>query len=215
MLDGHCVLHTGVAPDRVMVSGAGFDLVEGVRHTRIRRMTITVILMLLAACAAFAQPALSERNIDYAGGGRQDQMLDLEVPEGPGPFPLLIHVHGGGWRSGKKGQGGGIAMVRPRMLAQGYAFASINYRLSGAAKFPAQIQDCKAAVRWLRANAGQYRLDADRFAAWGTSAGGHLVALLGTAGDVAEFDDASLGNAGVSSRVQAVIDWYGPAVPVH
>lgn len=174
-------------------------------------VTAVLLSLLLVAGAAFAQPAVTERDIDYAGAARPDQMLDLDVPEGPGPFPLLIHVHGGGWQNGEKGKGAGVAVARPRMGARGYAFATINYRLSGAATFPAQIQDCKAAVRWLRANAAQYRLDPERFAAWGTSAGGHLVALLGTAGDIETFDDPALGNPGVSSRVQAVIDWYGPA----
>lgn len=147
---------------------------------------------------------------DYAGQGRADQALDLYIPAGPGPFPLLIHIHGGGWRSGEKGGGQSVSQVRARMHAMGYAFATINYRLSGAAQWPAQIQDCQAAVRWLRANAAQYRLDPDRFAAWGTSAGGHLAAMLAVASDVPEFEDAALGNAGVSSRVQAVVDWYGP-----
>ena len=127
-------------------------------------MTLGLLILALAAGAAFAQPAVTERDIDYTGTGRPDQMLDLDVPEGPGPFPLLIHVHGGGWRNGEKGKGAGVAVARPRMGARGYAFATINYRLSGTANFPAQIQDCKAAVRWLRANAAQYQLDPERFA---------------------------------------------------
>ena len=86
--------------------------------------------------------------------------------------------------------------------------ASINYRLSGHATFPAQIEDCKAAIRWLRANAKQYNLDTKRFGVWGSSAGGHLVALLGTSGDVKEFDKGA--NLDQSSRVQAVCDYYGP-----
>jgi acetyl esterase/lipase len=86
--------------------------------------------------------------------------------------------------------------------------ASINYRLSQHAKFPAQIEDCKAAVRWLRAHAADYRLDPDRFAAWGASAGGHLAALLGTAGDIKAFDVGA--NLDRSSRVQAVVDYFGP-----
>ena len=85
---------------------------------------------------------------------------------------------------------------------------SINYRLSQHAVFPAQIEDVKAAVRWLRANAETYRLDPNRFAAWGSSAGGHLVAMLGTTGDVAEFEVGE--NLKVSSQVQAVVDYFGP-----
>jgi len=86
--------------------------------------------------------------------------------------------------------------------------ASINYRLSGEAKFPAQIEDCKAAIRWLRANAAQYGLDASHFGVWGSSAGGHLAALLGTSGEVKKWDAGE--RSDVSSRVQAVCDFFGP-----
>jgi acetyl esterase/lipase len=95
-------------------------------------------------------------------------------------------------------------------LKRGYAVVSINYRLSGEAIFPAQIYDVKAAVRWIRANAKQYKLNPDRIAAWGGSAGGHLSSLAGTSGNVKELEDLSLGNSGQSSRVQAVVDWFGP-----
>jgi acetyl esterase/lipase len=90
----------------------------------------------------------------------------------------------------------------------GYAVASVNYRLSQHAIFPAQIEDCKAAVRWLRANARKFNLDPDRFGAWGPSAGGYLAAMLGTAGDTKQFDVGE--NRNVSSRVQAVVDFFGP-----
>jgi acetyl esterase/lipase len=96
-----------------------------------------------------------------------------------------------------------------RFAAKGYAVAAINYRFSQHAIFPAQIHDCKAAVRWLRANAVKYQLDPAHFAAWGGSAGGHLVALLGTTAHVKEFEGPG-GNMEQSSRVQAVVDWYGP-----
>jgi len=95
-----------------------------------------------------------------------------------------------------------------RFVRDGYAVASINYRLSQHAIFPAQIQDCKAAIRWLRANADRYGIDPNRIGAWGPSAGGHLVALLGTAGDVNDFEVGP--NPGISSRVQAVCDFFGP-----
>src|SRR5260221_4919549 len=94
------------------------------------------------------------------------------------------------------------------MLDQGYAVASLNYRLSGEALFPAQIEDCKAAVRWLRAHAKEYSLDPEHFGAWGSSAGGHLVALLGPSGDVKEFEKGP--HLDQSSRVQAVCDYFGP-----
>jgi acetyl esterase/lipase len=142
---------------------------------------------------------------DLAYGPADANKLDLYLPDkADAPTPLIVWVHGGGWLQGDKK--GGPAMP---FVAKGYAVASINYRLSKEATYPAQIEDCKAAVRFLRANAKKYNLDPDRFGAWGGSAGGHLVALLGTTGDVKELDGKG-DNLDVSSRVQAVCDWYGP-----
>ena len=125
------------------------------------------------------------------------------LPKDGTNLPLIINIHGGAFKMGSKEQG-----VPTEYLAQGYAVASINYRLSQHAKFPAQIEDCKAAVRWLRAHADEYRLDPNHFAAWGASAGGHLAAMLGTTGDTKEFDVGA--NLDQSSRVQAVVDYFGP-----
>jgi acetyl esterase/lipase len=138
------------------------------------------------------------------------QRLDLYLPPtGEGPFPVVVWVHGGGWQGGDKRLGPSSPALALR--ARGFAVASVNYRLSGEATFPAQIHDVKAAVRWLRANAARHRLDGARMGAWGVSAGGHLAALLGTSGGVAELEGSALGNATHSSRVAAVVDWYGPA----
>ena len=148
------------------------------------------------------------KDIEYAKPDGKPQLLDLFVPEkAGGPLPLVIWVHGGCWSMGNK-QWQPIPALS--MTAHGYAVATINYRLSGEAKWPAQIHDCKAAVRFLRAHARDYHLDPERFGAWGSSAGGHLVAMLGTAGGVKELE-GDLGNPGVSSRVQAVCDWFGPS----
>jgi acetyl esterase/lipase len=145
------------------------------------------------------------RNLEYVPNGHERNKLDLYLPEkAEGRLPLVVWIHGGAWQGGSKE--GCPAMF---LLGKGYAVASINYRLSQHAVFPAQIEDCKAAIRWLRANAKQYHLDADHVGVWGGSAGGHLVALLGTGGGVKEFDQG--GNLDQSSRVQAVVDWYGPA----
>ncbi len=136
------------------------------------------------------------------------QKLDLCLPQGNGPFRLVIFIHGGAFMHGDKS-----GVPKPAgeiLLSSGYALASLNYRLSGEALFPALIQDVKAAVRWLRARAADYRLDPNRFAAWGQSAGGYLVALLGTSGGAIELEGAELGNPEASSQVQAVIDQYGP-----
>ena len=108
------------------------------------------------------------------------------------------------WSAGSKEGGPAV-----RLVAKGYAVASINYRLSQDAIFPAQIEDCKAAIRWLRANAKKYNLDAGHVGVWGESAGGHLVALLGTTGGVKELEGNN-GNLDQSSRVQCVVDWFGP-----
>ena len=149
-------------------------------------------------------------SVPYASRS-SSQALDIWVPDGtPGPVPLVIFVHGGAFVAGDKSMDVEIGNVAS-VLAAGYAAASVNYRLSGEARFPAAAQDVKAAVRFLRANASHYGLDPDRFAAWGESAGGHLVALIGTTGDQETvLDDPSLGNAGVSSAVQAVVDFFGP-----
>ena len=143
------------------------------------------------------------RDVAYVTDGHERQKLDLYVPDTGENLPLIIWVHGGAWRGGDK------THYNPKeYLKAGYAGASINYRLSQHAVFPAQIEDVKAAVRWLRANAETYRFDPNRFAAWGSSAGGHLVAMLGTTGDVAEFEVGE--NLEVSSQVQAVVDYFGP-----
>jgi acetyl esterase/lipase len=145
------------------------------------------------------------RDLAYVEAGHERQKLDLYVPEvGSEMPPLVVFIHGGGWRSGRKGASPALPL-----LARGYAVAGLGYRLSDAAQFPAQIHDCKAAIRWLRANAQKYGFNPDKIGVWGPSAGGHLSALLGTSGEVRELE-GDLGNAGVSSRVQAVCDFYGP-----
>jgi acetyl esterase/lipase len=151
------------------------------------------------------------KNINYAGTSSASQTLDLLLPANAQlPLPLVVRIHGGGFSSGDK-SGEETGTTASAILAKGYALAGVNYRLSGQALFPAGAQDVKAAVRWLRAHAAQYGLDTDRFACWGESAGGYMVAMLGVTGDQATvFDDDSLGNPGVSSGVAAVVDWYGP-----
>lgn len=133
--------------------------------------------------------------------------LDLFLPKESGPVPLIIWIHGGGWKGGSKSQL--PAALRP-FMKRGYAVASVEYRLSDH-DWPAPVVDVKAAVRWLRANASSYGLDPERFGAWGSSAGGHLVAMLGLSDGAAIFDDAALGNLQAASTVQAVVNYYGPA----
>jgi len=160
---------------------------------------------LLAAFVLSAAPK-EYMNVGYAPNGGLAQRLDLYVPQASaGKEPLVIWIHGGGWRSGSK-----VGGPWRSLLLEGLAVASIDYRLSSEAIFPAQIEDCKAAVRFLRANGAKYGFDGSRIGVWGASAGGHLAALLGTSGDVKALEGASLGNDKQSSRVQAVCDFYGP-----
>ena len=145
------------------------------------------------------------RDLEYVKGGHERQKLDLYLPEKveQAPLPVIVWIHGGGWRGGSKDNCPAMGFA-----TQGYAVASINYRLSQHATFPAQIEDCKAAIRWLRANAAKYHFDPDHIGVWGASAGGHLVALLGTTGDLKKWDVGD--NLNQSSRVQAVVDFFGP-----
>ncbi len=133
------------------------------------------------------------------------QKMDVYFPEAGGPWPLLVYVHGGAWMRGDKSEAAGFARG---MTAQGYLVVSLNYRLYPAGRFPAMIQDVKCAVRSLRAQAGEYNLDPNRIGAIGVSAGGHLVALLGTADESAGWDVGE--SLDQSSRVQAVVAMAPP-----
>lgn len=148
----------------------------------------------------------AEKDIPYVPSGDEAQRLDLYLPEQTTdrPLPLIVCIHGGGWRGGSKAWCPMIPMV-----GRGYAVASVEYRFSHKAIFPAQIQDCQAAIRWLRANSKKYNFDPNHFGVIGGSAGGHLVALLGTAGGKKAFAPIG-GNEEQSDRVQAVCDYYGP-----
>lgn len=139
----------------------------------------------------------------------ESQKLDIYLPlKGNKPYPVILLIHGGGWLVGDKRWN--IAGQAEPVLSRGYAVVSINHRPSNEAVFPAQIYDAKAAVRWIKANAQQYGLDANKIIAWGSSSGGHLAALLGTSGHVQELEDLTLGNPGQSCGVDAVVDISGP-----
>jgi acetyl esterase/lipase len=136
------------------------------------------------------------------------QKLDIYLPErGKINFPVIVFFHPGGFTQGDKNM---IEPLTGIILARKYAVVSANYRLADEAKFPAQIYDAKAAVRWVKANAGKYYLNPYKIAGWGISAGSTLAALVGTSGGVKELEDLSMGNASESSRVNAVVSWYGP-----
>ena len=157
-----------------------------------------------------ALAAIPEKHLDIAYASQSgSQTLDVYLPEAPGPFPLIVHFHGGAFALGTKRDANLTPMLRG--LARGYAVASVEYRMSGEARFPALVYDAKAALRFLRANAEKYRLDPVRFAAWGPSAGGYIAAMLGATNFNLSFEDLTMGNEGFSSAVQAVVDWCGPA----
>lgn len=150
-----------------------------------------------------------ERDIVYASYGDRKVMLDLYLPKQPSAskIPCILVIHGGGWRSGDKTR---FAAIAGNLAEQGFAAACIGYRLLPEVEFPAPVVDCKAAVRWVRANAARYGIDPGRIGAIGGSAGGHLVAMLGTSASVKELEGEG-GNPGVSSRVQAVVAMATPA----
>jgi acetyl esterase/lipase len=174
---------------------------------------LAITFPVLAQCQKAPQPPAGVKtlaNIDYVGNGNQRQMLDLYLPEAKSdtPRPLVVYIHGGGWEGGSKDQAGvlfGLIKNKP------YAGASINYRLSNEAIWPAQIHDCKAAIRWLRGHAKEHNLDPDKIAVFGISAGGHLVSMLGVSGGEKELE-GDLGDCDdQSSRVTCVLDFCGPS----
>jgi acetyl esterase/lipase len=138
--------------------------------------------------------------------GERTLVMDLWLPVNQGsPCPTVVYIHGGGWYCGTQYR----PPFEPRLYDQGIAVAAITYRFSGETPFPACLHDCKTAVRWLRAHAGEYNLDPTRFAAWGISAGGHLVSLLAATGGMPEYEgDGPYSHE--SSAVQAVVNWCGP-----
>lgn len=170
-------------------------------------VTLTLICTLLLACLGAAAPQ-TLRDIVYARVNGQELHMNLTLPDGATSKlrPAVLWIHGGGWS-------GGDYRIDPSadygLTEMGYVTGSIQYRLSTVAKYPAQIHDCKAAIRFLRANAAKYGIDPDRIGVWGGSAGGHLVALLGTTGGTKQLE-GDTGNLEYSSRVQAVCDLFGP-----
>ena len=154
-----------------------------------------------------ADGVTTQRNVTYCTAGGEALKLDLFLPQaGGGPAPVVVYIHGGSWIGGDKFE---VGLAGNELARNGYAVASINYRLGPKHKWPAQIQDAKCAIRYLRANAAQYKLDTNRIAAWGSSAGGHLAALLGLTDRSAGFDNAGQ-YLDRSSAVQAVVDMFGP-----
>src|SRR5262245_23014071 len=169
-------------------------------------MTKTLVLAaasLLLSESALAQPAPTHKDVVYASAGERPLTLDLYMPAGAQKPPLLVWVHGGAWRSGNKQQ-------VPLVFAQtGFATASLDFRLSTEARFPAQVHDIKAAIRFLRAKAREYGYRADKIAIAGASSGGHLAALVGVTNGHKGLEGELGGHRGESSDVQAILDYFG------
>lgn len=181
------------------------------------QIVLIASVIALAGCGVGGSPATTTpvddqtpvapgtyRALAYDRPDGHEQLLDLWVPAGRGPFPVVVFIHGGGWSSGSRTDAdlAGLSSL-------GYVTASIDYRLTDVAPFPAQIQDCCSAIRWLRLHAATYSIDPARVGAWGGSAGAQLAALIGLASHDAII--AGTGNPGASSAVQAVVDYSGPA----
>lgn len=184
-------------------------------HGNRRLLTIHFLALFTAVSVSAADDVLVEENITYGKGRDVDLKLDLARPkDGEGPFPAIVFIHGGGWVGGNRQ---GYRGMIEQAARKGYVAVTITYRLTQPDKetrvpkspFPAQIHDCKCAIRWLRSVAEKYHIDTDRIGVTGGSAGGHLSLLVGLADDTAKLE----GNGGhekFSSRVQAVVNVYGP-----
>jgi acetyl esterase/lipase len=182
-------------------------------------LTLALGLVVLAGCSLSSPKPLPETaasehfadhksDLEYASGSAA-QRLDLHVPAGAEPSPVVVLLHGGFWEGGDKSDFG-LSTVSALTKA-GYAVALVNFRLMADAPWPAAVQDAKAAVRFLRANAATYNLDPDRIAVLGSSSGGYLAAALALTGGLRTiFDDPELGNAEISARVQAAVLWSAP-----
>jgi len=171
-------------------------------------MRVATVVMIVLILVVLAGSAGVERDVVYRTVAGIDLKMDLYYPQtGSVPYPAVIYVHGGGWTSGSKTGGAGMRDV-PTLLDHGYVVAAIDYRLAPEWRFPAQIEDVSCAVRYLRVHAEEFGIDPERIGAYGGSAGGHLVALLGTADEGAFPGDCPWEASG---RVQAVVDIFGPA----
>lgn len=168
-----------------------------------RIATILAVTLTLAIVQNSSHSAPRHLDLVYAEAGGIPLKLDLYTSRPNAP--LVVWMHGGAWRSGTK--------ANPPvtfLLQEGYALASIDYRLSTQAPYPALLHDCKAAIRWLRANQKEYGYDASKIAVAGSSAGGHLAALIGVTNNSPPHEGCVGVNGGESSSVQAIVDYYGP-----
>lgn len=180
------------------------DLLRSLHALTTLCMVLTGVIVFSGIAKAQTGPETpAARNVAYVENGHQRQRLHVYLPATGKNWPLVIWIHGGGWESGNHDYSPARFLVN-----EGFAVASIGYRLSTDAPFPAQIQDCKSAIRWLKRQAPRFGYNPERVGVWGQSAGGHLASLVGTTGADSIFDvGAHLEN---KSHVQAVVDFCGP-----
>jgi acetyl esterase/lipase len=171
----------------------------------VTRSLLAIAIFLFAGGICSADKSTVRKDIEYAKAGDHSLLLDLYLPDTDGPQPLIVWVHGGAWRAGSKKN-----MPLEDLVSQGYAIASVDYRLSPVAPFPAQVHDIKAAIRFLRAGHEEYGLDTKHIAIAGSSAGGHLAALVGVTNGHKELEGTVGEHLDQSSDVDAIIDLYGP-----
>ena len=182
----------------------------------LKALSLVAAISTVLTAAQGADPALVvpagvsfQPDIEYASPAGEHLALDLARPKSAaGPLPAIVCIHGGGFRAGNRQHHDRLCLL---LAERGYVAVTVSYRLAPKHQFPAAVHDVKGAVRWLRANASKYSVDPERIGATGDSAGGHLAMFLGTTGDIKEFDAAECGNLDQSSRVQCVVDVYGPS----
>jgi acetyl esterase/lipase len=175
----------------------------------IQRLTLAVLSFCAVhgiAQAADPPKTTTENDIVYTKAGSTELKLDIARPEGDGPFPAIMVIHGGAWRAGNKTD---VRPIMPQFVKRGYVAISPQYRFCPKDPFPAQVHDVKAAVRWTRLNAKKYHIDPDRIGAIGFSAGGHLALMLGLTG-AADGLEGEVSAGAPDSRVNAVVNYFGP-----
>ncbi len=167
-----------------------------------------LILIVIGAARCPASDVVFATDIEFSNPDGQHLKLNLARPgSGPGPFPAVLCIHGGGFRAGDRKVYDSLCR---QLAGRGYVAATVDYRLAPKSPFPAAVHDVKAAVRWLRAHASEYQIDPDRIGVTGGSAGGHLAQFLGVTAGRPEFEGDG-GNAGQASRVACVVNFYGPS----
>ncbi len=186
------------------------DFMYGVHFPKLKKSLPAILIFLSATTYSYSQtltPTYSD--VDYVGNNVAHQKMDIYSHPGLAPpAPVIVFIHGGGWSGGSKGPAN--VPFFQQCYDSGFVCVDINYRLSTDSVWPAQIEDCKTAIRFLKANAKTYNIDISRFGVMGESAGGHLSAMLGVSAGVAKLEGLHLGYTNQSSRVQAVVDMYGP-----